>query len=408
MPEETSAQGPIGTIGRYLIRGELGRGGMGIVYRADDPRLGRDVAIKVIRTDLFESRPEIEELARRFEGEARAAARLHHPGIVAIFDLGADADQKYIVMEFVEGTNLRDLIGLRGISLTQALEVLHQVATALDYAHSLNVIHRDVKPANIMVAANLVAKVMDFGIAKFDLSSSTVTPNGHVVGTSYYMSPEHIRGLRHSPGFDVWSLAVTAFELLAGKRPFSGPDRLALERFVLQGYPEGATYRGNFPVSVDRIFQRALARLPEDRYRSCREFLLALAEACHSGIAPGPPAPRPSAIQEADRRYQAGDFAGAFRSYLAAAEGGDSRAMYNLGVLCEDGAGVRRDPSLARQWYLKAAEANVAEAMNRLGLLYERGDGVPPDATEAVRWYQRAAAAGNKMAAGNLARLRSR
>ena len=379
----------------------MGKGGWGVVYLAEDPRLGREVAIKVIRTDELCGNPDAEDLSRRFDVEAKTAAKLHHPGIVAIYDLGVDQGRKFIVMEYVDGSTLRDLIAAAGLAPAGALGILDQVAVALDYAHGMDVVHRDVKPANIMIRKDGVAKVMDFGIAKINLGLATVTPPGAVLGTPPYMSFEHLAGYPAAPDFDRWSFAVTAYEALTGARPFivdtvTGPE--------WRGPNGGRSISGN----VEAVFARAFDKARDGRYGSCLEFTRALSAAHHT---PPPPATEPLSVEalvkQAGQKHQERDHKAAFRLFWLAAEAGHEQAMYNLAVLFETGLGVAKDLSRAREWHVRAARGGIVESMNRLGLLLERGgDGLPPDFAEAIQWYRRASEAGSRSAAANLKRLK--
>ncbi len=267
-------------IGRYKILSELGRGAMGIVYRAEDPKIGRQVAIKTLRLADKADDSEIAGLRERLLREAQSAGRLSHPGIVTVYDVGEDNGVAYIAMEFVEGRTLESYLreGLMQ-DLSFGAEVLLQSAAALDYAHSKEIVHRDIKPANLMVTANNVAKIMDFGIAR--ISSSQLTQTGTVMGTPSYMSPEQVRGQGLDGRSDQFSLGVIAYELLTGKKPFAGDNLTAVIFKIVSAEPAKVTDLCPWLVpQVDQVMARALAKKPEDRYANC----LALAESFRAAV----------------------------------------------------------------------------------------------------------------------------
>src|SRR6516164_2274214 len=208
--------------GRYEILGELGRGAMGVVYRATDPVIGRAVAVKTIRlseegTGL--SRP---ELLERFQTEARAAGLLTHPNIVVVFDAGEEDGLYYITMELVEGRSLQALLDSgQAFPLPRVLRIMEQTCSALQFAHERNVVHRDIKPANLMLTPDDTVKVTDFGTAKI-LQFGTVNQTAHVMGTPSYMSPEQVKGRPVDGRTDIFSLGVVMYEMLAGEKPFPG------------------------------------------------------------------------------------------------------------------------------------------------------------------------------------------
>jgi predicted MFS family arabinose efflux permease/tRNA A-37 threonylcarbamoyl transferase component Bud32 len=302
-------------IGRYEVLSELGSGGMGSVYRAMDTRLQRAVALKLIRLDRFQDPAIRQEFSRRFEIEARAVARLDHPNIVNVYDFDEVDGQSYLVMELVEGASLS--ARLHGfIPIPHALSILRGAASALDHAHSHGVVHRDVKPANLLVRNDGVAKLTDFGIARITQDTG-LTRTGEAMGTPHYMSPEalHLRADHPvGPRSDQYSLAVVAFELLSGRLPFQADSigALVLQIVTVAPPPLGLSS------AVDAVLQKALAKELSDRYPSCSDFIEALAQAC-AGTARVPtgdrteilpkPTPQPSAdsvrqAQEQDRQAQ--------------------------------------------------------------------------------------------------------
>jgi TonB family protein len=258
------------TFGRYKIVEEIGRGAMGVVYRAVDPAIGRTVAVKAINQSYLETLGvQADEYYRRFQREAEVAGRLSHPNIVTIYDLGPD----YLVMEFVEGQSLDATIrgGVR-LPLSRMLEIVGQIAEALDYAHSQGVVHRDVKPANIMIQPNSVVKVMDFGLARIE--SSTLTAAGEILGSASYMAPEMILGRPADPRSDIFGLGVVAYELMTGDRPFAGGSVSAIIHKIVKENP-GSAHALNLavPPEYDHIFARVLAKDPGARHPTAGDFV---------------------------------------------------------------------------------------------------------------------------------------
>jgi serine/threonine-protein kinase len=260
------------TVGRYEVVGELGQGAMGIVYKARDPKINRFLAIKTIRfSDEFE--PEkIREVKDRFMREAQIAGKLAHPSIVAVYDVGEDYDLTYMAMEFLEGESLQKYCR-KGflLPLRKILFVVSEVALALDYAHRQGVIHRDVKPANIMVLKDGKVKVTDFGIAK--AVSSSQTKSGIVLGTPNYMSPEQINGHEIDGRSDIFSLGVVFFELLTGVLPFHGKNLTNLFYQVTQvKHPSPREINPKVPNPVEQIVDKALSKGLSKGSRPVRTF----------------------------------------------------------------------------------------------------------------------------------------
>jgi TonB family protein len=280
---------PTHRIGRYLVTGELGRGAMGVVYEAIDPLIGRKVAVKVIRLQALTDAGEAQLLRERLYREARSAGALSHSGIVVIFDVGQEGDLAFIAMELVEGVSLYQVLASgRGIPLTEALDILRQAAAALDYAHGNGVVHRDIKPANIMMDKGVKVKIADFGIAKLT-SSDLLTQTGAVMGTPSYMSPEQIEALPPDGRSDQFSLAVVAYELLTGGRPFQAASLATLAHMIVYAdRPSARAANPELPPAVDVVLRRSLARLPHDRYPSCTQFVAALEAASKDAGLPQP------------------------------------------------------------------------------------------------------------------------
>jgi serine/threonine protein kinase len=256
---------------RYLLGEMIGTGGMADVYIAQDQRLSRQVAVKILRSDLAKD----PAFVTRFRKEAKAAAGLNHPGIVAVYDSGEEP-APYIVMELVTGDTLRSLIhqGER-VSLDDALKIVEQVLAALQYSHQRNIVHRDIKPANVMIASNGDVKVMDFGIARaMDDLSATLTSTWNVVGTAQYLSPEQAVGDVADARSDIYSTGCLLFELLTGQPPFSGETPVSIAYQHVSGeVPSAKAIQGDLPADVDTILKVALSKRAEDRYQSAQSML---------------------------------------------------------------------------------------------------------------------------------------
>jgi serine/threonine protein kinase len=265
----------VGTnLGRYEIDAEIGHGAMGVVYRARDPKIDRTVAIKTI--SLSGLGPDAEQAYReRFVVEARAAGRLSHPGIVAIFDVGEDAEtqEPYLVMEYLEGQSLHQLLGGHNCRLppSTALHLAQEIAEALHYAHAQGVVHRDIKPANILVTADGYPKIADFGIAK--LNQADLTLPGHVLGSPAYMAPEQLSGEGVDGRSDLFSLGVILYFMLTGHRPFQGNSTATVCFKVINHEPlPVSALESKLPSELDAIVSRAIAKDPAQRYQSGMEM----------------------------------------------------------------------------------------------------------------------------------------
>ena len=276
-------------IGRYTVRSQLGRGAMGVVYLADDPLLNRQVAIKTIDLGVEDS-GDREFLRNRLLRDARAAAVLSHPNIVSVFDVLQEADTACVVMEYVPGESLAGRLKKEPRPDTETtLRILRQMAGALDYTHSRGVIHRDVKPGNVMIDTEGTAKIMDFGIARLT-DTRTVTPTGMVMGTVEYMAPEQIKGETVDGRADQFALAAVAYQMMSGNTLFGQHTLATLTYKIVNEMPPPVTsYNGALPAAVNTVLTKALAKLPGDRYATCSEFIEALSAAM-SGRLPAPPA----------------------------------------------------------------------------------------------------------------------
>jgi serine/threonine protein kinase len=270
-------------IGRFLIRGELGRGAMGVVYDAIDPLIGRSVAVKVIHLGASTDPQQADFLRDRLFREARSAGQLFHPGIVVILDVGQQGDTAFIAMERVDGKSLlQTLAAGPPVETARALEILRQTAAALDYAHGRGIVHRDIKPANIMLQDGGMVKIADFGIAKV-ISGQQATVTGIVMGTPSYMSPEQIESQPVDGRSDQFSLTVVAFELLTGARPFQSDSLATLTYMIVHGNrPSARAVNPRLPESVDEVLGVGFSRNPAARYQTCSQFVATLTAAIDS------------------------------------------------------------------------------------------------------------------------------
>jgi serine/threonine-protein kinase len=298
-------------LGRYLIESELGRGAMGVVYKAKDAVLERIVAVKTINMGL-----EGEDAANyeaRFYQEARAAGGLNHPNIVTVYDVGKAGDVAYMAMEFIEGEELRALMREgHPLPVARALSVAAQVAEGLGYAHSHGVVHRDIKPANIMVSKESPVKITDFGIARMR-ASGELTQTGMMLGSPKYMSPEQVIGKRADHRSDIFSLGVILYEMLAGAAPFNGENVTSLMYQIVNFVPAApSAVNGAVPQLLDYIVAKMLAKTLEDRYqdaaeaaRDMRKCERELAEAPAGGAPMRPPGlasgPQPELVDTQSR-----------------------------------------------------------------------------------------------------------
>ncbi len=269
-------------IGRYRILDELGRGATGIVYRAQDPAIGRVIAIKTIRLSDFTDNAERDRLRERLFREAQSAGILSHPNIVTIYDIAEEGGLAYIFMEFVDGPPLEKILNSHeSLNKDVALSIFRQTGTALDYAHRKGIVHRDIKPANILIHEGALAKITDFGVAK--ILSQQMTQSGVMMGTPNYMSPEQVQGHAVDGRADQFALAVIAYEVLTGEKPFVA-DHLPslLYRIVREDPVPPQRLNPTLGPQVEVVLRKALAKNATERYSSCMEFVEALTQACNA------------------------------------------------------------------------------------------------------------------------------
>jgi serine/threonine protein kinase len=261
-------------LGPYEILGSLGAGGMGQVYRARDSRLDRQVALKVMNDAAAG------EGSERFQREARAAAGLNHPHICAVYDVGEAGGRPFLVMELIEGHTLRELIGASGVDPMTTLRIGAQVADALDAAHAKGVIHRDIKPGNVMVIGGRHVKVLDFGLAKYagltdtDQTRQALTQTGSMLGTPHYMAPELFQGHHADVRTDLWAVGVVLYQMLSGRLPFAGATPFEVGSAILR--ESAPPLAETIPAELRGIVDRLLAKAPDHRYRRAAELREAL------------------------------------------------------------------------------------------------------------------------------------
>ncbi|SEK98846.1 Stk1 family PASTA domain-containing Ser/Thr kinase [Paenibacillus sp. OK003] len=255
--------------GRYEVIERVGGGGMALVYKAQDLLLNRNVAIKVLRQQFVHD----EEFIRRFRREAQSAASLSHPNVVSIYDVGQEDDVHYIVMEYVEGKNLNEIIKERApLQVDEAVRIASQIADALDHAHHNQIIHRDIKPHNILIGRNGRVKVTDFGIARA-VTSTTITQTGSVVGSVHYFSPEHAKGIVTGEKSDLYSLGIVLYQMLTGQLPFLGESPISVAlKHLQEEFDEPRKFNPLIPQSVENVILKSMRKNPQERYQSAKEM----------------------------------------------------------------------------------------------------------------------------------------
>jgi serine/threonine protein kinase len=264
-------------LGRYQIVRELGRGAMGVVYEATDPNIGRTVALKTIRVDAVTINAE--ELSRRFKNEARAAGRLNHPNIVTVYDAGEEDGVLYIAMELLEGHTLQALLAERHrLRESEAIDLVRQVCAGLHFAHEKGIVHRDIKPGNVILASNGFVKITDFGVAR---TGEAVTLTGQILGTPHYMSPEQVLGKTLDARSDLFSVGVILYEMLTGERPFEAQSVTTVMYKIVHETPiPPRAIDTSIHPGLSAVIEKALAKSPDLRYQTAAELAAALANYC--------------------------------------------------------------------------------------------------------------------------------
>jgi eukaryotic-like serine/threonine-protein kinase len=303
------------SLGRYQINGVLGKGAMGLVYDGVDPKLNRRVAIKTILTGKLS--PEAARMASvRFEREVRAVARLNHGNVVQVYDFGTEGELAYIVMEFIQGRELKDYLDTKErFDLKTIFRIMTELLEALHFAHEAGIIHRDVKPANVMIDAGGHAKLTDFGVARVadaDTSQTEATRVGTIVGTPSYMSPEQIQGQPIDRRSDIFSAGIIFYQLLTWQKPFTG-TQWELAKKIIEDDPPWPSKLVEIPADIDRVVARAMAKQRERRYETARKFAEAIQRIAlgkplegHDDVFTKPQAPgaaKPGEPTEAEREF---------------------------------------------------------------------------------------------------------
>lgn len=280
-------------LGRYELTRVLGKGAMGLVYEGRDPNLDRRVAIKTIRVENL-SEEAAAEYEVRFRTEAHSAARLQHPNIVSVYDSDRDGDIAFMVMEFIEGDDLKHHLDQGTLyTLEQTIGIMHDLLSALEYAHGQSIVHRDIKPANLLIEKSGRVKLTDFGVARIQDSGEATRTQGTMVGTLKYMSPEQVQGRPVDARADIFAAGIVLYQLLTGKRPFDGATDFATIQQIVGQAPVAATiYNTQLPPAIDAVVSRALAKVREQRYATAGEFFAALQAASLDAADPtiAPPA----------------------------------------------------------------------------------------------------------------------
>jgi serine/threonine-protein kinase len=337
-------------LGKYRIDGILGKGAMGVVYKAFDPGIERVVALKTIRKEMF-SESEQQELIGRFKNEAQAAGRLSHPNIVTVYDYGEDADSAYIAMEFVEGTGLDTLlVPGRPVPLARLLAWMGDLLEGLDYAHAHGVVHRDVKPANLLVTNGARLKISDFGIARIE--SSTLTQAGSMIGTPSYMSPEQFRGEPVDGRADVFSSAIVLYQLLTGARPFTGSASAVMQQILNEDPAPPSQALAGLGTGFDALLARAMGKRPDARFPSARAFHEALLAAARKGAAD----PDATALADSERTLLA-----------PTAPGGPMAPPGTVRFNSEDGGGDASGIATMTPWKREALPEVEASLARQIG-----------------------------------------
>ena len=284
-------------VGPYALRRELGRGGMSVVYEARDTRTGGEVALKLLSVPPTFAAEEADRLVARFEREARTMARLSHPNIISVYEVGAADGRHFLAMEYLRGQTLRERLKQSKLSLAEAYAILIQVAGAMDTVHAAGIVHRDIKAANVMLLPDGTAKLLDFGIARSS-EEATITNANAVIGTPAYMAPEQVRGEPASAATDLWSLSVLAYEMFAGHAPFGGPIVANVLFQVTSRPPVPASH---LPKAMQKVLRRTLDKDPARRYPTAAAFVQAVKSALPKSALPKQ-TPVPSRLKPASSR----------------------------------------------------------------------------------------------------------
>lgn len=367
-------------LGKYEIRATLGRGAMGVVYEGFDPLIERTVALKTIRKDLLDH-DQLDEILSRFKREAQAAGRLNHPGIVTVYEYGEEGEIAFIAMEYVRGRELKEFLDKnKRFSLGVIVKIMTQLLDALAYSHRHGVVHRDVKPANIIVLKDGRVKVTDFGIAHIE--SSSLTQFGDVLGTPSYMSPEQFTGETVDARSDLFSAGVILYHMMTGEKPFPGKAMTTIMHRVINAAPiKPSELNFKVPSVLDELVVKALAKRPADRFQSAGEFARALVAASkgHDFVSPSrssSPAQEATVFEPA-----AGERAGGEATGSGTASGSPKTSI---------------KPPLWRSTPVLAGAALVVMAILVVGLLHRGDEPVEEIQVSAEDTAGKAAASGSR------------
>ncbi len=335
----------VSKLGKYEIRRELGRGAMGVVYEAYDPSIERIVALKTIRRDQLDG-AEAQDVLGRFQREAKAAGRLNHPNIVSIYDFGEDSGTSFIAMEFVSGRELRSYFeNNERFPLAEIVRMMSQLLEALEYSHRYGVVHRDIKPANIIILSDGRIKVADFGIARIE--SSQYTQAGTVLGTPAYMSPEQFMGQTVDGRSDIFSAGVVLYQFLTGERPFAGTATTIMHKVLMEDPLPPSMLNVQAPKPFDAVLKKAMAKRPEERYQTAREFADAIVAAAANRVEPESDA---TVVADADSTVV---------NTVAASSAAPAKAAYAASVAPAKTAAAAAPKSTSRAPVLAAVAAGV-------------------------------------------------
>ena len=369
---------PVKRIGKYEVIDLLGRGGMGLVYRAFDRQLNREVAIKTV-TEGFTGD---QEMLQRFYREAAKTGALKHPNIVIVYDLGEQDGFPYIVMEYLSGDPLDRIIQSgRPQPLAYKLKIIEQVCYALGYAHRNDVIHRDVKPANVIVQSDGVVKLLDFGIARQEKTDGHLTRTGHVIGTIQYMAPERLKNAVFDGRSDIFSVGVMMFQLLTGQLPFAGEYNI-IQKILVERHPPLSDFLDKYPPVLDAILDRSLAKNPDDRYSTADEMAAEIATVAQDlnkeQVADW--------IQRAERLVQTEDFTAAREVLLQVlkVESQHSGAKQMIAQV-QQNLNLRQRAEQVRQLRAQADEASIDKRYEEAIHCLEEACGLDPSSSELAQ-----------------------
>ncbi len=356
-------------LGRYELVRTLGKGAMGVVYEGLDPALGRRVAIKTILKSAGLDADTERAYAQRFTQEAGAVARLNHPHIVQVYDFGVEGDVAYLVMEFIEGRELRSLFEAgEKIDTGEAVRIMCELLEALEFAHQAGVIHRDVKPANVMLDTQRRAKLADFGVARIQEGERTQADT--MVGSPAYMSPEQISGVKIDHRTDIFAAGIILYQFLTGAKPFRGEGSWAVLAAIAQEEPAAPSeVTGGIPQAFDEVVARALAKKPAERFATAREFAAALRDALGQPIRPSAPRKPARPTSEAELEFwrsiqNTGDPA-ELETYIAQFPDGTYTALARVKLVRLRETGTQPPAGLAALPAADAIEATAVPAAGR-------------------------------------------